>query len=155
RAGFPNLAMVVTSGLVRNYRKQGREDFIKRMVPHGISARKLKGGRHVVMLRRALIRDYAQTGVVPTADDAYNFSMWKSYLSDACHSEPLEWCRAGGTEIAHIHTSGHASAADLRAFAQAVQPRAVVPVHGENWDDEAHGFGAIRRLADAEAMVID
>jgi hypothetical protein len=59
RAGFPNLAMVVTSGLARNYRKQGRADFIEKMVPHGISARKLKGGRHVVMLRRALIQDYA------------------------------------------------------------------------------------------------
>jgi hypothetical protein len=74
---FPSLKVVVTSGLARNYRKQGREDFIERMVPHGISAKKLKGGRHVVMLRRALIQDYARAGVVPTADDAYNFSMWK------------------------------------------------------------------------------
>jgi ribonuclease J len=155
RAGFPNLKVVVTSGLARNYRKLGREEFIERMAPHGISARKLKGGRHIVMLRRALIQDYARAGVVPAADDAYNFSMWKGYLSDACHSEPLEWCRAGGAEIAHIYTSGHASAADLRAFAQAVRPKAVVPVHGENWDDEAHGFGAICRLADAEARVID
>jgi hypothetical protein len=32
---FPSLKVVVTSGLARNYRKQGREDFIERMVPHG------------------------------------------------------------------------------------------------------------------------
>jgi ribonuclease J len=80
--------------------------------------------------------------------------MWRGYLSDPYHSEALEWCRAAGAEIAYIHTSGHASPADLRAFAAAVRPRTVVPVHGLKWDEESHGFGTVRRLRDAEAMVI-
>jgi ribonuclease J len=106
------------------------------------------------MLRRALIRDYQRAGVVPTAADAFNFSMWRGYLSEPYHAEPLEWCRTGGAEIAHIHTSGHASAADLRAFATAIRPKMVVPVHGVKWDVESHGFGPIRRLGDAEPMAI-
>jgi ribonuclease J len=106
------------------------------------------------MLRRGLIRDYQLAGVVPTADDAFNFSMWRGYLSDPYHAEALEWCRAAGAEIAHIHTSGHASAADLRAFATAVRPKMVVPVHGVKWDEESHGFGAVHRLGDGEAMMI-
>ncbi len=154
RAGFPGLDVVVTGGLGRNYERQGREDFIKRMLPHGISAKKLEGGRHVIMLRRALIRDYVSSGVTPTAEDAFNFSMWKGYLSEPYYAEPLEWCRTAGAEIAYLHTSGHASAADLRAFAMAVRPRIVVPVHGVKWDEEAAGFGTVRRLADAEPMVI-
>ena len=154
RAGFPNLKVIVTKGLGRNYRSQGREDFVERMVPNGISAKRLEGSRHVVMLRRGLIRDYQDAGVVPTADDAFNFSIWRGYLSDRYHSEALEWCRAAGAEIAYIHTSGHASPADLRAFATAVRPKMVVPVHGVKWDEEAHGFGVIRRLADAEPLAI-
>ena len=154
RAGFPGLDVVVTGGLGRNYERQGREDFVKRMVPHGISAKKLEGGRHVIMLRRALIRDYVSSGVTPTAEDAFNFSMWKGYLSEPYYAEPLEWCRTAGAEIAYLHTSGHASAADLRAFAMAVRPRIVVPVHGVKWDEAAAGFGTVRRLADAEPMVI-
>ncbi len=47
--------------------------------------------------------------------------------------------RAGGAEIAYIHTSGHASPADLRAFAAAVRPKMVVPVHGVKWDVEPSG----------------
>ena len=43
RAGFPNLEVVVTSGLGRYYKSQGREDFVKRMVPYGISAKRLNG----------------------------------------------------------------------------------------------------------------
>ncbi len=131
RAGFPDLKVVVTGGLSSNYRKQGREDFVTRMVAHGISAKRLEGSSHVVMLRRGLIRDYQRAGVVPTAEDAFNFSMWRGYLSDPYHSEALEWFRAAGAEIAYIHTSGHASAADLRAFAAAIRPKMVVPMRAD------------------------
>lgn len=154
RAGFPNLKVVVTGALGNNYRRQGREDFVARMAAHGISAKRLEGSRHVVMLRRSLIRDYRRAGVVPTADDAFNFSMWRGYLLEPYHSESLEWCRAAGAEIAHIHTSGHASAADLRAFAAAIRPKMVVPVHGVKRDEESYGFGAVHRLGDGEAMTI-
>lgn len=154
RVGFPNLKAVVTRGLLRNYRSQGRDDFIGRMVRYGISAKRLEGSRYVVMLRCGLIRDYQRAGVVPTADDAFVFSMWSGYLSEPYHAEPLEWCRSAGAAIACIHTSGHASPADLRAFAAVLRPRVVVPVHGLRWDEEAHGFGVVRRLADAEPMMI-
>jgi ribonuclease J len=53
-----------------------------------------------------------------------------------------------------IHTGGRASPADLRAFAGAIRPKVTVPVHGVKWDEESQGFGTIRRLADAEPMVI-
>lgn len=109
------------------------------------------------MLRGALIEDYRSAGVVPTANDAYNFSMWRGYLSDftnSYYSAPFEWMKAAGAEIAYIHTSGHASPFDLRAFAAAVRPKLVVPVHGVRWEEEAHGFGSVRRLADGESMEI-
>jgi ribonuclease J len=154
RAGYANLKIVVTRGLGSYYRRRGRGDFVARMATNGIAARHLAKCRHVIMLRRALLHDYQAGGVVPTADDAFDFSMWQGYLSEPYYKEALEWCQKGGAEIAYIHTSGHASAADLRAFALAVRPKFVVPVHGENWDEEAHGFGTIRRLADAEPMVI-
>jgi mRNA degradation ribonuclease J1/J2 len=44
----------------------------------------------------------------------------------------------GGAEIAYIHTSGHASLTDLRAFAAAIRPKVTVPVHGVKWDEESH-----------------
>ena len=154
QAGFPNLKVVVTSGLARNYRERGRGDFIERMVPHGISAKALVGGNQIAMLRRALIRDYSRAGVVPSANDAFNFSMWRGYLNDSYHADPHDWCSAAGAEIAHIHTSGHASPADLRAFAASIAPKAIVPVHGVKWDEESAGFTSVRRLADNEPMVI-
>ena len=105
------------------------------------------------MLRRALIPDYQSAGVVPNANDAFNFSMWRGYLADPYQSEALEWCQAAGAEIAYIHTSGHAAPDDLRAFAAAVRPKMVVPVHGVKWNEESHGFGAVRRPADFSSRI--
>jgi ribonuclease J len=124
------------------------------MAGFGISARSLIGTRDVVMLRRALIPDYENAGVIPNADDAYNFSMWNGYLADPYYSEALEWCRARSSDIAHIHTSGHASPADLRDFATALRPKVVVPVHGNDWDRHGEGFGNLKRLADGEQYAI-
>jgi len=154
RAGFPNLKVVVTNRLGSYYRKQGREDFIARMARHGLAAKRLTQCRHVVMLRRGLIADYQRAGVVPTTNDAFSFSMWRGYLSEPDVAEVVEWCRTGGTEIDYIHTSGHASPADLRAFAAAVRPHLTVPVHGVKWDEESCGFGTIRRIGDAQPMVV-
>lgn len=61
------------------------------------------------MLQRALIKDYDTKRLMPTADDTFNFSMWRGYLSDPYHAEPMEWCRRAGMRMAYIHTSGHAS----------------------------------------------
>jgi ribonuclease J len=154
RAGYSNLKVVVTRGLRGYYRKIGRDEFVARMAPHGFAARHLVRGHNVIMLRRGLIADYQRAGVVPTADDAFNFSMWRGYLPEPDVAEVLEWCQARGAEVAYIHTSGHASPADLRAFAAAIRPKVTVPVHGVKWDEESHGFGTIRRLADAEPMLI-
>ena len=154
RAGFPNLKVVITKNLRSRYGSLGREDFVDRMARFGIAARNLVGGRHVIMLRRALIPDYERSGVVPNADDAYNFSMWNGYLSDPYHSAVLEWCRTSGSEVAYIHTSGHASAVDLRAFTAALQPKVVIPVHGNAWDEHSDGFGDVKRLGDGEQYAI-
>jgi ribonuclease J len=154
RAGFPNLKVVITKRLRSTYGSHGREDFIERMARFGISARDLVGGRQVIMLRRALIPDYERCGVVPNADDAYNFSMWTGYLSEPYHSAALDWCEAGGSEIAYLHTSGHASPADLRGFTTALQPKVVIPVHGSDWDEHAGGFGNVKRLCDGEQYAI-
>ena len=66
----------------------------------------------------------------------------------------LDWLRAADAEIVYSHTSGHASPADLRAFAAAVRPEVVVSVHGAKWDEEGHDFGMVSHLVDGETMEI-
>lgn len=151
--GIDKLKVVLTRSLVSHYRKLGREEWLARMARIGIGAAGLERGNYIAMIRRGSLHwDYLAKGVTPTAGDAYSFSMWSGYLKD--QAELLDWFRSAGSTIEHIHTSGHASPATLRAFAEAISAKAVIPVHGGNWDTEQDGFRGIVRLRDAEAFAI-
>lgn len=157
RPGWRNLKVVVTSAFARMYRDTGREGFVTRMAQHGIAADRLADDpdRWVIMTRPSLMRDYERKGVVPGLQDAWSWSLWRGYLDNEDGRKVREWFEAGGCPATHIHSSGHASPADLRRFATSMAAKALIPVHGTAWDGaDADGFPAIRRLADGEPLVL-
>jgi ribonuclease J len=156
RAGWSNLKVVITKSLSRMYSAKGRTDFVARMAPHGISAARLAENtdRWVVMIRPSLIRDMALKGVIPTSADAWSYSQWRGYLDQQDGIALKAWFDQGGARAAHIHTSGHASASDLRAFAAAMKPGLLIPIHGIAWDRSTEGFANIKRLHDGEPLVV-
>jgi ribonuclease J len=151
-----NVKVVVTSAMARMYRRKSNDAFVARMVPHGMSAKKISAtpGKWVVMVRPSLMRDYAKSGVEPNAEDAWSWSMWRGYLKNDDGRLVQQWFDDGGSRAVHLHTSGHASPADLRDFANSIAPRWLVPIHGVAWDNEAKGFPPIRRLTDGEPMTL-
>lgn len=156
RPDLAGIKIVVTSAMVRMYRRKGKEAFVERMVRFGIPAKKLSATHEkwVVMVRPSLMRDYARSGVAPNADDAWSWSMWRGYLKNDDGILVQQWFDNGGTRALHLHTSGHASPIDLREFANSISPRWLVPIHGIAWDTGAEGFPRIRRLTDGEPMTL-
>jgi ribonuclease J len=122
------------------------------MAKYGISADKLAEtpAKWVPMVRSLLIHDYAEKGVVPNSDDAWSWSMWQGYLRNEDGVDIQEWFDRGGSRSKHIHSSGHASPSELRAFAHAVNPKQLVPIHGMAWDENTEGFPRMLRLSDGE-----
>ena len=156
QAGWNNIKVVVTRGLARMYEAKGRKDFVERMAAHGISAAKLaeNRGRWVVMTRPSMVRDFEAKSVRPTAEDAWSYSQWRGYLTQPDGVALKAWFDQGGARATHIHTSGHASVADLHVFASAMKPRMLVPIHGVAWDAESAGFANVVRLKDGEPLAI-
>lgn len=152
--GWAYLTVVMTKDLRRMYARAGREDFIARAAAHGISAAGLASNpsKWVVMIRPSLIRNFREKGVVPTPQDAWSYSMWRGYLDRDDGKKLASWFEAGGSRSVHLHTSGHASPADLRAFARAMNPKVLVPVHGTAWDGDVEGFPPIRRVRDGQVV---
>ncbi len=152
---FENMKVVITSVMARMYKRKGMSEFVDSLAKSGkaISARALASdpSRWVIMLRGSLIGDYAKNGVVPDANDAWCWSMWRGYLATSGASV-ASWAAAGGATARHIHTSGHASPADLRSFASASGARRLVPIHSFTWDENMDGFPPIHRLRDGETM---
>lgn len=126
------------------------------MAAHGMSARRLAddSAKWAIMLRPSLIDDFERNGVVPSGSDAWSWSMWSGYLRNEVGQRTATWLKHGGARHEHIHTSGHASPKQLQAFANAIQPRCLVPIHGTAWDVAVEGFPPIRRLADGEPLQI-
>ena len=154
--GWPNIKVVVTSAFARMYRNTGRGDFVERMTKFGISAARLAEtpSKWVVMTRPSLMKDFEKKGVAPTPEDAWSWSMWRGYLKGTDGSKVQAWFDNGQCPATHIHTSGHASPTDLRRFAQSINPKALIPVHGVSWDQETEGFPPIRRINDGEPAIL-
>ena len=83
--------------------------------------------RAVMLFRPMMTRDHGVRAVLDGARLSY--SMWQGYLKDESTAGVREWLEERGIPLEVIHTSGHASVADLRRFAAALAPRVLVPIH--------------------------
>ena len=104
-------------------------DDLKRHAAHRIYPENLPGikDRAVMLFRPQHLRDH---GVLATLDGArLSYSMWRGYLEDAYTGGIVQTLERRGVPMEIIHTSGHASVADLRRFASALAPRMLVPIH--------------------------
>jgi ribonuclease J len=57
------------------------------------------------------------------------WSQWEGYLKEGPGAQLEADCKARGIPFEVIHTSGHASIADLKHLAAAASPNALVPIH--------------------------
>ena len=151
---WSSIKVVITSAFSRLYKRKGEGAFVTRMAGNGISAKALAASpeKWVIMVRPSLIKDYEPAGVTPTADDAWSYAMWRGYLKNEDGQRLQNWFDEGGATARHLHTSGHASPSDLRAFANAMRPKTMVPIHGVAWDTDVEGFPPITRLVDGQPL---
>jgi ribonuclease J len=76
------------------------------------------------------------------------YSMWDGYLTD----EFKKFCEDKGLVIEEVHTSGHATIKDLKAFARALNPKMLIPIHTFEPDKYPSLFDKVRVLEDGEAI---
>lgn len=78
------------------------------------------------------------------------YSMWESYLTDRFK----EYCAINGMIIEHVHSSGHANIHDLKSFANAFNPRVLIPIHTFYPDKYIDLFSRVKILKDNELFVV-
>jgi ribonuclease J len=60
---------------------------------------------------------------------AYIYSQWEGYWERGLYDRVKSWLESRNIAKQSIHTSGHAGPSELKAFANALSPRKVVPIH--------------------------
>ena len=150
---FPELKVVITRSAKWLYAHKERSDWAEGMANDrqvSTSRKRLADDRAIIMLRDSMLDEFERGGLGFTPSDAYVFSSWSGYLDTKNPVTGWARARAAGARTEKMHTSGHASPADLSRFAAAVAPKALVPVHGLSWDNPGITLPPLRRLADGE-----
>jgi ribonuclease J len=84
--------------------------------------------RSVMLFRGWMMRDLEQAKALTGA--RVFWSQWDGYLSERSAGAALKAdCERRGITFESIHTSGHASPADLKRLAAAVAPKRLIPIH--------------------------
>lgn len=76
------------------------------------------------------------------------YSMWEGYLTP----DFKEFCRRRGLRLEVAHTSGHATLEDLRRFANAINPKVLIPIHTFAAKSYPKLFKNVRILQDGEEL---
>lgn len=74
------------------------------------------------------------------------YSMWEGYLT----RKFKDFIAQRKLSMETVHTSGHATVVDLKAFASAINPRALAPIHTFHSDRFSEIFENVRILDDGE-----
>ena len=80
-----------------------------------------------MLFRPAMLRDLRRAACLVGARAVW--SQWQGYLDDGSGAKLAEDLAALSIPLTLIHTSGHASPADLKRFAEALHPAVVVPIY--------------------------
>ena len=99
-----------------------------------------------MLFRPMTMRDRAVAGVLDGARLTY--SMWEGYLKHESTGGVRTWLEENRIPMQVIHTSGHASVADLKRFAAALAPRRLVPIHSFETGRFADFFDNVERQDD-------
>ena len=76
------------------------------------------------------------------------WSQWEGYLAEPSGKRAKEWLDVREIPLEVIHTSGHATVADLRRLADAFADARLVPIHTDHPDQFAAEFGRAELHAD-------
>ena len=102
--------------------------------------------RSVMLFPPRMVSDWGVQGALEGA--RFTYSMWSGYLEQERYRRVLRWLKKNNVPFQTIHTSGHASVADLRRFDAALGPRKLVPVHTFEGDRYRELFDNVVRERD-------
>jgi ribonuclease J len=117
----------------------------RRIYPEDLRA---KAGELVMTCRASMLGDLRSARCLERAVGVW--SLWPGYLEEPAGAEFEAQLAADGIGLHRIHASGHATVADLQRLAEAVRPKALVPIHTQAPQRFPEFFVDVERHNDGE-----
>lgn len=118
---------------------------INRIFPEAIAA---EPNRYTLIFRSLWMADLDKAECLDGATLIH--SQWEGYLRHERFQAIEKWREAHGISFHQVHTSGHASPADLSRFAAAISAKALVPIHTNSPESYDELYSNVIRHPDGE-----
>lgn len=148
--GWPNLSVYVPEYQRRQIAKNKRFDLLEPYKSARIYREHMTdtADKTVMLFRPAMTRDVEAANLWGGARAIW--SQWDGYLKEGPGEKLKSDLSARGISLDVIHTSGHASIADLKRFSSALNPSRLIPIHTFEGDRFARYFNNVTRRSDGE-----
>ena len=129
QSDWPQVALYIPQSQRVMIKKNKSFDLLKKHSQNRIFIEKLQAepARYVLLFRPLHIRDLIKANLLK--DVIYVYSQWEGYFEKDSYSYLRDFLTEYGISKISIHTSGHAGIGDLKKFAEALNPKSIVPIH--------------------------
>lgn len=148
--GWPNLSVYVPEYQRRQIAKSKRFDLLEPYKSARIYREHMTdtADKSVMLFRPAMARDVETANLWDGARAIW--SQWDGYLKAGPGKTLKSDLERRGIPLDVIHTSGHASIADLKRFAKAISPDRLIPIHTFEGNSFSKYFGNVTRRNDGD-----
>jgi len=129
QSDWPEIALFIPRLQRLQIKKNRWFDLLKRHSKNRIFVEELYeiAAKSVLLFRPLHIHDLEKADCLHGA--VYIYSQWEGYWKHKSYSFLRDWLKQHDILKVSIHTSGHASPADLKRFVEALKPGNIVPIH--------------------------
>lgn len=129
QSDWQEVALYIPEAQRRQIKQHGWFDLLKAHSTHRIYSEDLRAlaPKAMILYRPLLMRDLDKVDCLTGA--RFIYGQWLGYLEKGSYASTQTWLKRHDIEIEYLHTSGHASPVDLKRFAKALAPKALVPIH--------------------------
>jgi len=150
--GWPNIAVYIPHFQRLQLKEKGIAPIVDSYRGFRLWPEKLAehAPRSVMLIRPWMLHDLDRANAMTNARVIW--SQWEGYLKEkeSAGAKLKEECEKRNIPFEVIHTSGHASPADLKRLAAAVAPKRLIPIHTFERDRFPALFDNVMRVDDGE-----
>ncbi|WP_139379572.1 hypothetical protein [Zoogloea sp. LCSB751] len=150
QSDWPGIALLVPESQRTQIRKNEWFELLRRHAKRRVFPEQLRAlaSTSTVLFRPLMMADLERADALQ--DAGFIYSQWQGYLERGAYATTQAWLARHRISMHYIHTSGHASPRDLRRFAEALAPGALVPIHSFAPDKYAGLFANVVQHPDGE-----
>jgi ribonuclease J len=108
----------------------------------------LKKNKILMLARNNSVFPLILKGIKGVRGARIAYSMWEGYITE----DFRKFCKDKGLCMEYIHTSGHATTQDLKAFASALKPKHLIPIHTFDAEKYPKLFENVKILQDMQEI---